>query len=203
MWLAAGGIAGAAVIASTMSPDTATRIRYASVVLELLGIGAVALGLRDVRRTFGRPSLAQSLAGWTRRLWSVVRLPPPIVGVMSASSGGATVSGRGRVRFTIGPDSTIERRLSVLEQDVARLQDEVDANEAALRKDLGLVNTSLSSEQQARESQFRQLATRLEDFAVGGLRLEFVGLVWLVLGGLGTNIPGELATWLMRLTRAV
>ena len=202
IWLAVGGIAGAAVIASALSSDTTTWIRYTSVGLEVLGICTVAYGLSDVRRAFGRPSLGQKLVGWARRLWSVIRLPPPTTAVFKGS-GGLTLGGSARVRFGASADSPIEHRLTVLEQNVARLQDEVDANETALRRDLGLVKESLGTEQQVREGQFRQLATQLEEFAVGGLHLEFVGLVWLVAGGLGTNIPEEIATWLTRFTRAV
>jgi hypothetical protein len=37
------------------------------------------------------------------------------------------------------------------------------------------------------------MTVRLEELAVGGLHLEWVGLSWLVLGVLGTSIPDEIA----------
>jgi len=43
---------------------TEPAIRLAGLCLQLLGIAAAALGIRDTRRMFGKPSFLQSLRNW-------------------------------------------------------------------------------------------------------------------------------------------
>ncbi len=62
------------------------------------------------------------------------------------------------------------------------------------------MKTGVQREAAARQLADREIDKKIEEFAVGGLHLEFVGVLWLLLGTLGTSVPDETATFLMRIS---
>jgi hypothetical protein len=101
--------------------------------------------------------------------------------------------GAARIRLSVGFNSPLERRVEVLEQNLERLEDEVDEKVAHIRNELGRVRTSVDEEVRSRQVEARVTSALLQDLAVGGLDLELAGLVWLLIGLLCTSIPEELA----------
>lgn len=60
---------------------------------------------------------------------------------------------------------------------------------------------AIKAERLAREADRAHLATRLDQFAVGGLHIEWMGIGWLVVGLVLSNIPAEITKalhWLGR-----
>lgn len=93
--------------------------------------------------------------------------------------------------------------MAILEENLNRLRDEVDGIESEIKKEIGTVTDALSRERQIRDAELRKVAAQMEELAVGGLRLELVGLTWLVFGGLCTSIPDQLARLLRWCSQAV
>ena len=87
----------------------------------------------------------------------------------------------------------MDPRVALLEENLKRLRNELDAKEKKLMGNLNTVRGVLEEEPRSRETEARRLSNQLEEFAVGGLHLEIIGLVWLFLGVLGTRIPDEIA----------
>lgn len=56
---------------------------------------------------------------------------------------------------------------------------------------------ALEEEQRQRVAEVGQLSQRLEDLAVGDLHLETIGIFWLLLGIVFTNIPNEVTMLLL------
>jgi hypothetical protein len=83
--------------------------------------------------------------------------------------------------------------VAILEGNLTRLQDELDVQRNEIGQGLDAVRDALGREQRVRETESCRMTVRLEELAVGGLHLEWVGLSWLVLGVLGTSIPDEIA----------
>lgn len=147
---------------------------------------------------FGRPSLSQKILAWFRQIAAAFRPPKPVT--FQAGTGGVAIaSGEARLVVRAGTQASLDRRVVILEENLDRLRDQVDAKETKLRNELGTVRDALGHEQRARESESRHIAVKMEELAVGGLHLEFVGLIWLVLGVLGTSIPDEIAKLLCAL----
>jgi len=194
--LAVGGIVVAASSALALTQDVATAVLYAGALLEMFGLATVALGLSEVRRSFGQPSIWQKLLAWARQVASAFRPPHPIT-LQAGAVGMAIVAGKARAIVGAGPDSSLDRRVAILEENLNRLRDEVDGIESEIKKEAGAVKDALIRERQARDNELRKMTARMEDLAVGGLHLELVGLTWLVFGGLGTSVPDQLAKLLL------
>jgi len=192
LWLALAGVVVAGGIGILLSTDPWSRVRYAGTFLQVFGLGTVAFGLSQVRRSFGRPSLLSKALEWFRQIQAAFK-PPKHVTVEAKAAGLSIAAGRPRVFVTAGPTTPLDERVALLEQNLRRLQDEFDAHEERITKELRTVNEALTREHQARETEARRISTQLENFAVGGLHLEFIGVFWLVLGVLGTSIPTEIA----------
>jgi hypothetical protein len=191
-WTALAGVIVAIVVGFGLSANTSAGVRYAGMMLQIFGLGTVAIGLSQVRRSFGRPSLVEKVVAWFRQLVAAFLPPKPITG--QANAGGVvTVAGEARVVVRAGPDASLDRRVTILEENLDRLRDEIDAKESKVRTELSTVKAAVEQEQRARETEARRLSSQMEELAVGGLHLELIGLAWLILGVLGTSIPDELA----------
>lgn len=191
-WVAVAGVVFATVLGFQLSHTKSAGVRYAGMVLQIMGLATVAIGLSQVRQLFGRPSLLWKVLTWFRRIAAAFCRPKPTV--VQANTGTIAIrSGRARVMVRASPEDSLDRRVALLEENLYRLQDEVDAKEKEFKKELGTVRDALGQEQRSRETEDRKVSAKLEELAIGGLHLEFVGLIWLALGVLGTSIPDEIA----------
>ena len=197
VWIFFGGLAAAVVVAGIVdwlfTVSLSATIRYAGMTLQWLGLFRVAVDLRRLRRQFRQPSLPGEIWSWFRQLAAAFVPPKPISAQASIVLGGTTLAGAGRVVRSAGPGASLESRVAILEEGVNGLRNELEAKEHGLRRELGSVRESIDHESKARQTQNQQTLDTIKDVAVGGLDLEFVGLVWLLLGVLGTSIPDEIA----------
>lgn len=187
----------------SLIPDRCEQsIRTAGGALELFGLVSVALGMSRLRQDFGMEGTASEILGdlsrWIRsclnwfQLHILRRRPPPITVYGSASVSGSS-STRGRGKVGPGPDWTVEQRLHQLERIVDSVTDSVWRLEEDLRKQIGDLTGAVREERAARKAASLELEKRVRDVAVGGLRLETIGLVWLFGGLTLTTWSGELA----------
>ena len=117
---------------------------------------------------------------------------------MGAAAGSSTVMGSARLSVSPGPDTSIERRLAILEDNLTALQKEVDEQGSDLRARIARATEDWQRETRALRDSVRDASQKVEEVAVGGLHLETVGLCCLFLGVVATSIPAELALWLTR-----
>jgi hypothetical protein len=166
-------------------------IRWAGFFLQALGLVAVAFGLEETRKLFGRPSTWEWLSRWWRRRPSYHPKSVTIRAGGASASMGASVA-----TITAGhrPGASLEERVAALERDFERLQEQVTKAEQQLRDELQKLHTQ---ERQEREEADKQLKKLLEELSVGGLHLEIRGLIWLFFGIAFATVPGELA-WLVQ-----
>ncbi len=174
-------------------------VRYAGTMLQLLGLLAVAYGLHQMRRRFGRPTLVAIIRDWVARLARAFRRPEPVTLRGSAIASAATVSAELRVRRGVPPGASIEQRVAALQENFDLLQSELDSKLLEVKKRLAELDQSVRQEERERSIGDSKTLKQLEEVAVGGLKLEAVGVIWLALGVLGTSIPVELAAMLTRL----
>jgi len=178
-WLAIGGIALSVAAGWVFSPDVSATVRYAGTSLQVLGLATVAIGLSETRRLFGRPSLPRKISGWFRRLAAAFTIPKPQT--LQVSNGViASVTGKGRMVRGLGQGASLEDRVSLLEEDLNQLRDELDVEKQEIRQKIKTVREHLERETQERRVENQQAARRIEELAVGGIHLEIVGLLWLV-----------------------
>ena len=184
-----------AYLAAQIPAEHEASVRTAGGVLQVLGLFSVALGISEVRRSFGLPGtvaevlseFAQSISALLKRAARLFgHRPGVIVGAGVASLGFA--AGRARATVRSGPGATIEQRLSLLEtlvgnveNDLWKLHDTLDADREQVRK-------ALDAERATREQRLQAVDARIFELGTGGVRLQTVGLVWLFVSII-------LATW--------
>lgn len=191
-WLALGGIALPVTVGWVFSQDVSAAVRYAGTALQVLGLATVTIGLSETRRLFGRPSLPRKIWRWFRQLAAAFATPKPIT-LQVSDAVSVAMTGDARVVRGAGPGASLEDRVSVLEENLSRLRDELDVKKQEFRQEIQTVREHIERETQERRAENQQAARRIEEMAVGGLHLEIVGLSWLVLGVVGTSIPDEIA----------
>lgn len=198
VWLAIAGILAALGLGSVVSVDLKGTIQGAGTLLEAFGLGTVAVGLRETRRNFGRPSMGAHARKLIDRIRSAFAVPRT-VSLQGTAAGHALASGELRLVKSAAPGAELERRVAALEENLARFRDEYDAKVVRILSEIAVVNANVEREAQARAAAQRKLAKSIEDFAVGGLSLEFVGLAWLFVGLVLASSPGWIAAYLHHL----
>jgi hypothetical protein len=112
------GVAGALVLG--LAATSPAAVRYAGTTLEVLGIATVAVGLREVRKRFGRPSFRQEVLAWFQQIAAVFG-PPKAYGLRAEVGGIAITGGKARLVHRAGPGASLESRVAILEEGLERL----------------------------------------------------------------------------------
>lgn len=192
--LVTGAILGPAFL---LSGSLDTYLRYAGYILEVLGIGTVAWGLRDRARHHRKPGLLEPLGDRLRaaskEFASAFRGPQAITGVAGSVTAGVSTVGGATVRTSVPPGASLEYRIARLEGKVDGLQEQSDRLrrevEEKHRKALGAVE----QERTAREEDTAALREKVAQVDTGGLHIEWMGVWWLVLGVTLATLAPELA----------
>ena len=199
IWLALGGVALAWATGWLFSTTPSGAVRWAGMMLQVLGLSTVAIGLRKMRRLFERPALGRRILSWFGRFAIAFKAPKPVT---LQVSGIESMTGADEVRVVrrVGPGATLDQRVAVLEENLNLLRDELNTRVQRVHRDLATVREDVQRESQERTAADEKTARIIEEIGIGGLNLEMVGLFWLVVGVVGTSIPDELGAWLSLIT---
>jgi len=160
-------------------------------LLQLFGVGTVALGIRQTRRQFGRPGVLAHARRW---LMSFPSFQPPIIrGSVGTALESSYAIARGYGWKNAPDGASAEERIAALEENVRGLDGRLNQTEKELREQLDAQLVKLESEQVARAGADREISARLEATETGGLTLSLVGTVWIVVGIVLGTAPGELS----------
>jgi len=174
-------------------PYLSTQVRYAGVSLETLGFVLVAIGIRETRKLFERPSLMANLAEWSRFVVNAFRSQQhssmaSVTGRLNLTLPALEWKGTGTVR-----ESTLQDRVEILERGLQSLRDVVRENLQRQDNRLTEIDSAVRDEKSERVSAIANASYKVEQLAVGGLQYEIVGLIWVVVGTLASNLPDEVA----------
>jgi hypothetical protein len=191
-WLLIGGLCGSWGIAFLAASQLTEQVLYAGTFLQFIGLGTVAFGINDLRKSFGKPSLKARISTWVQHLLTAILEPTPVSGTIVAANmtGKATISG---AALTETSGLSLDQRVDALEKALTAYKKEQAERLAEIRNNIGRVEAQVENEGNARKESDNRLLEKIEDVAVGGIRMEAIGLVWLVLGMLGTSIPKVIA----------
>ncbi|MDR2239509.1 MAG: hypothetical protein LBE33_03620 [Zoogloeaceae bacterium] len=169
--------------------QTEPAVRISGLLLQVLGIAAAAVGIRDTRRMFGKPSFLEQLRVWFK---AVPGLKPHTVPASGSATLSMSTSAKAHVRRGAGANPTLESRLSAAEANLNVLYERADAAESAFDKHVRTSEQRFREEVDARKEADRQLHLKIEAASTDGLHLAAVGVVWLACGVVMSTVPNEL-----------
>jgi len=185
------GIAICWGVAYCLACSLSDQILYAGTLLQMFGLITVAIGISQLRRMFGKPSLFERITNWLQKLIGAFRKSVSIEihnGMHGMVAGGSAIAGT----LCTSPE-TLETRVEKLEKALNVLKEQHGKMLRTLEDNLSRVESLVHDEGNKRQLGDADISKMLEEVAVGGIHLEVVGLVWLLLGMFGTSIPKELA----------
>lgn len=178
-----------AIVISLYFLQTEQSVRLTGLVLQLLGIAAAAIGIRDTRRMFGKPSFLELIRTWVR---AIPRLRPQAVSISGSSALSVTATCKAQVWHGVGPEPTIESRLAAAEANLQELVDRANKAESAFDTHVRQSEQILRDERAQRLEADRQLHLKVESASTDGLHLAAVGVAWLACGVVLSTMPNEL-----------
>jgi len=174
-----------------MPPSSETRLRFVGLIFQICGVLIAAWGLLDIRKLFELPTIRQITREWFRRF-------PPF----RPKSKHVTVEmGTGHYSLTgyapdiwigAGPTASIEQRLSVLEDNLQRVNQKTVDIQNQLNSEVRAHKEALAQASRSLKQTAEDIHHKLELTETSGLQLSFVGLVWLGVGLIISTIPNEI-----------
>ena len=177
--------------------QTSTSVRLGGLFLQLLGLLAAAIGIRDTRRMFGRPSLLQSFRNWVGR-WP--RLRPKTINVSAESTIGVSATADGYVWCGTKSGAALDERISALEKNLQLLRERLDERHFKLDSDIRGLKAEFRTEREERVAADEALDQRIESASADGLHLAAAGAVWLAFGIIMATAPDEIISLIRLIT---
>jgi len=168
---------------------TEPAIRLTGLCLQLLGIAAAALGIRDTRRMFAKPSFLQSIRTWAT---SWPRFKPKTQHISISGSATLGLSMSAVASQGVAPDATLEQRIDVLEANLKSVGGRLHSAEGAISTNERAFTSKLQQESQERATQVTELHRKVEAASTDGLRLAAAGAFWLAIGVVLSTAAPEL-----------
>jgi hypothetical protein len=167
------------------------NLRFAGLFLQVLGIGTIAWGLGSKGKLYSLPGAAERLREWLARFPG--RRGEPIHVRIQGLSEGVSVSEEVTAVLGSGPDATVEQRLAVLEQNLNGVRAQVSTLHRLIRQEVSERRDADATERTSREQQVSEIQARLQNLSVGGIDIEWRGVLWVGLGVILGTAPQEIA----------
>lgn len=194
LWFGIGLIAAAMAISLRFAPLAEDGLRYAGVFLELAGILTVVIGILDKRAAFNRPGFWVLLKQWVAQFPSFRSRSANVSGSAAITASGSIVSGHLTTRP--GPGASLESRVIALESQLLSLQEHTNTIQQEAQERDQRLNARVDEESERRASEIQKLFKKFEEFGADNLHLETVGILWLVVGLITSNLPREIMSFL-------
>lgn len=178
-------------ISRLLALSTEQFVRFSGGLLELAGVCTIALGLRDTRKLFERPSFRDAVRDWfgTIPRWRSQHHVQVGSGVLTLRPG--SVQGYGTV--TSPAESTVEQRIAALESEVKNLSGRIQATREEFDSKITEQKNALAAEQRERKEHVAGTRRLIDEAVAGGLVVEATGLIWLVIGLVLATTSAEIA----------
>jgi hypothetical protein len=174
---------------STLLGDTfEDRLRHTSAILALGGLLLVAQGFLELRQHFRKDSVWVTLKKFLREFTVALR-SPRVIHAQVSFGGTAEMTARLRMQVSPSPDSTLARRVQLLEESYSHLFDEVGALGDEVRKHHSEALQQIANEQSVRERQLADTKALVETITIGSFGTELIGWIWLLTGALISGFP--------------
>jgi len=161
--------------------------------LQVLGLATVAVGLRETRKLFSRPTLLDLAKNWLTRFPAFYLRTRIVTGTANLVFGSASVCAHGTV--TTNRDASVEERVARLERDLSQVTLAIQETQRRIAEDAQRQTSALQSERRERETEDARTQKLLQEAMAGGLHLEMIGVFWLFFGIILATASFEIARW--------
>jgi hypothetical protein len=194
VWICAG-VLGIALIVAFRPGTCEPIIRIVGLVLQMLGLGAVVVGIAKTRALFKLPSLLAKAKAWARRC---PFRKPATQTISGAGIAVGTAFGKGSAygKSKPGQNPSTDDRLDALEKNVDNIHARITSIEVDLNSELQKSASALLRESQARQADDQEIRKKLEETSAGGLHISAIGTAWLFVGVFLSTAAPELAALL-------
>jgi hypothetical protein len=173
---------------------TEPEVRITGLLLQILGIGTVALGIRQTRALFGRPTLMAQFRTWLRRV--PVYRGRVVSASMNLTVPGASVNARGYASAAARSNTSIEERVDALEKNLTVVTARIDEAQKEMYQRFRSHADNLRQEERLRAHEGQAIREKLETTETGGLYISAIGALWLFVGVTLSTAALEIAGWL-------
>lgn len=196
-WIMLGGFFLAFLIACATTSTVENASVVGGCILQVLGVLTVAIGVRDKRRLFNKPSVIENVRRWLK---SIRNAPKKPITATFNQTGGAfrgriTMSATGNTEGVSQPQSIEEKIETILERQEA-LEEHVNEMRRKLNEKASEAKQAVGRERKKRREQVNELQNLIEEFSTGGLHIEGIGVTWLVFGIPLSTLPEQITTLL-------
>lgn len=190
--VAVGGVVGSVALCVWLVPEREVAFRVAGTLLQGMGLATVALGIANVRRLFGRPSVVHRIREWLQLVGAVFGRTRTVVGEVGIARE-VGMAGSVRPIHQVPEGGPLHRRITALEKNLESFRGEVDSTVSGLRSDISEIKRSTTVGLAQRREETVAVDARMQEMAIGGIHLELMGLLWLVAGVIAGTLAPELA----------
>jgi hypothetical protein len=165
------------------------RLRTWGAFLQLLGVLTVWHDLAGTAGKFGKGGFVVRTAVWLKEFFGGITVLTA-TGVASCSSIGR---GRAKVRHPVRDGASTEERLSDLEKNVGKIDEDLDGAFREIDQRSAELDTKITEEKREREQAVRKVRDDLEEAATGNFAVLAFGAAWLAVGILLSTLAPEIA----------
>lgn len=173
-----------------------SRISTAGLFYQITGIGTVAMGLHETRILFKRPSIWDLVKIYFNRF---PRFSPGITNLKGHSA--ISVAGRGILSVQLNPpDPSLSQneRLQWAIDQVVHLFNSVQDQQRQTQTKFEQQAQEIEVERKERKSGDNAVKAQLDNAMVGGIHLEWYGVICLLFGEVLSTYPSEVASWVSK-----
>jgi hypothetical protein len=169
------------------------RVRPSAVAGHALPGGGYNHCLADTRRRlFNKAPLLKEFWDRLRRLSHIIKPRTQIIGALAAVEAGNSLQAHAIIRKNVA--GSVEERLTALTENLRHIDEELSQlHQHVLRLEKEII-TRIESEPRERQSEERSIRELIENATIGGIHLEYSGMVFLLIGTLFTSVPNFVAS---------
>ena len=195
-WLFIVGLFGLATICAFVPALDCQEIhiRLLGMFLQLLGVLTVAKGLRDSARLFDKQSILESIVAYLKEVPRRRVIIHDLVANDIVTDRPAL--GRPSLSVSLGPDAPLEKRVEMLDKIISELSGHVEEIEAQLQAQCDNLMLSITDEATHRKADYRAIKEKLEKAVIGGIHVEWLGVIFFIAGIILASASPELASLL-------
>lgn len=174
----------------------ADRVRWDGMIFQIFGVLTIVFALREYLLLFGEDSMLRGLFNWLADIRFVVIQRPPISAVGNAMIGEATMKASAVV--VPGNQGTVDEQIDRLRKMIVEIQSNMNAVYSRMDNDKEEMKRSFAEGLQELKKADLDLDKKLRTATIGGIKLQLVGIIFLLIGVVLTSIPDGIAYWLAK-----